>query len=186
MAARSSNPPCHFERWTQMSEDLVRYVLAANIFREAARRYYAFDLVPPFWAALIQQAQSGVITSIDRVKNELKKGNDDLAKWASGDFDSWFETTDQDDVVLCYGEVIRWAQSKGQFNEAAKAELAIADNADAWLVAFAKAKGHTVVTHEEFASDSKKKIPLPNLCKAFDIKYLKTFDMLRVLLVKFG
>ena len=29
----------------------VVYVLDANVFIEAARRYYAFDLVPRFWTA---------------------------------------------------------------------------------------------------------------------------------------
>lgn len=48
--------------------DLV-YVLDANVFIEAARRYYAFDLAPKFWDSLIEQVDCGVIESIDRVKN---------------------------------------------------------------------------------------------------------------------
>jgi len=30
------------------------YVLDANVFIEAARRYYAFDIAPKFWDTLIQ------------------------------------------------------------------------------------------------------------------------------------
>lgn len=50
------------------------YVLDANVFIEAAHRYYAFDLVPRFWDSLLHHAEDGVIGSIDRVKQELDRG----------------------------------------------------------------------------------------------------------------
>ncbi len=59
--------------------DNSTYVLDANVFIEAARRYYAFDLVPRFWESLIHHAAKGRIESIDRVKQELDKGKDEIA-----------------------------------------------------------------------------------------------------------
>jgi len=53
-----------------MSERPV-YVLDANVFIEAAQRYYAFDLAPGFWQALLDHAKDGRIQSIDRVSVEL-------------------------------------------------------------------------------------------------------------------
>ena len=46
------------------------YVLDANVFIEAARRYYAFDLAPKFWESLVLHAADGRIQSIDRIKKK--------------------------------------------------------------------------------------------------------------------
>ncbi len=34
------------------------YLLDANVFITASRRYYAFDLVPTFWSALVANAHT--------------------------------------------------------------------------------------------------------------------------------
>ncbi|HOB44367.1 MAG TPA: DUF4411 family protein [Bacillota bacterium] len=62
------------------------YVLDANVFIQAATQYYAFDRVPSFWEGLIWHADNGRVHSIDRVRDELKKGNDDLWSWAHDHF----------------------------------------------------------------------------------------------------
>lgn len=163
--------------------DSVSYVLDANVFIEAARRYYAFDLAPRFWQSLEECATSGRITSIDRVGDELAKGKDELADWAENSFADAFASTDSNDVTQFYAEIITWATDQVQFSDAAKADFA--QGADGWLVAFAKAKGYTVVTHEELAPDVKRKVPIPNVCNAFGIPYVNTFQMLRSLGVRF-
>lgn len=56
-----------------MTDDPV-YVLDANVFIQAARRYYAFDLAPAFWRALVDHASEGRVQSIDRVLRELERG----------------------------------------------------------------------------------------------------------------
>lgn len=62
------------------------YVLDANVFIEASRRYYAFDIAPSFWQILIDHAGKGQVLSIDHIKVELERGKDELAKWAKNDF----------------------------------------------------------------------------------------------------
>lgn len=59
------------------------YILDANAFIEAKRRYYAFDLCPGFWDALMWHQARDEVRSIDRVKKELERGGDDLTEWAS-------------------------------------------------------------------------------------------------------
>jgi predicted nucleic acid-binding protein len=161
------------------------YVLDANVFIEAARRYYAFDLRTKFWDILNQHAEIGVIESIDRVKKEeLDKEEDELAKWANGEFIHAFRSTDEKDVVESYGRVMTWAQEQSQYTDAAKAELA--NEPDGWLVAYAIARGRIVVTHEVLAPDAKSRVPIPNVCEAFGVKYVDTFKMLRELGVRFS
>lgn len=163
------------------------YVLDADVFMQAARTYCAFDLytkVPPFWDALVNQASKERLLSIDRVKEDIDRGNDALKDWANGQFHNWFAPTDQDDVLEAYRKVIAWVQNQKQFTDAAKAEFA--NVSDGWLVAYAMAKGYVVVTHERFNHDIKKRVPIPNVCQAFNIRYIDTFEMLRELGVKLG
>lgn len=75
------------------------YVLDANVFIEAARRYYAFDLRTRFWDILSEHGENGAIESIDRVKHELDKEADELPQWADGSFGHAFRSTDGEDVI---------------------------------------------------------------------------------------
>lgn len=158
------------------------YILDANVFIEAYQRYYAFDLVPSFWDALIKLAKADRIRSIDRVKQEINKGDDQLKRWVNNHFSEWFMSTDDSEVFNSYQQIINWAFNHNQFKDYAKKEFA--SIADSWLVAYAKTYNCVVVTHEQFNGDIKKKIPIPNVCEEFDIPYIDTFGMLRRLNVK--
>jgi hypothetical protein len=165
------------------------YILDTNVFIEAANRYYAFDIAPPFWDSLLQHADNGLIESIDWVKKELEKGKgkegeeDELAIWADGSFSHAFCSTDEEDVIESYGRIMSWVQSQPQYSDAAKADFA--KGADGWLVAYAVAKGRIVVTHEVPKVDIRRKVPIPNVCGPFNVRYVDTFVMLRELGVRF-
>jgi hypothetical protein len=77
-----------------------------------------------------------------------------------------------------------WVQAQNQFSPAAKADFA--NGADGWLVAYARAKGCVVVTQEVPAPDARRKVPIPNVCQAFDVPFVNTFEMLRALGVQFS
>jgi hypothetical protein len=161
------------------------YVLDANVFIEAARHYYAFDIAPKFWDSLIQYAANGVIESIDRILDpELNKGKDELAEWANSNFSHAFHSTNEHAVIESYGRVMTWVQDQSQYTDAAKAGFA--NEADGWLVAYAMAKGRIVVTHEVPAPDAKNRVPIPNVCVQFNVPYVDTFKMLRDLGVRFA
>jgi predicted nucleic acid-binding protein len=160
------------------------YVLDANVFIEAARRYYAFDLAPPFWESLVQHAANGRIYSIDRVKQELERGKDELATWATSQFNDAFASTDEETVTSSYTEVIGWVYAQGQFSDAAKVDFA--DGADGWIVAYARSKGYVIVTHEVLNPNIKIKVPIPNVCESLGVSYVDTFAMLRELGVRFS
>ncbi|MFA5416811.1 MAG: DUF4411 family protein [Methanoregula sp.] len=158
------------------------FLLDANVFIESAKRYYAFDIAPGYWVALIKYAGDGPVRSIDKVKDEINRGNDDLTKWVNRNFHVWFESTNQQDVLDAYSTVMTWAQSQSQFTADAKAEFA--RNADGWLIAYALAKGCVVVTDEQFNSEIKRRIKIPNACIGVGVPYMDTFDMLRDLGVR--
>ena len=166
-----------------MSDNTSKFVLDANAFIQAKRRFYPFEICPGYWAALKWHQQQGNLCSIDKVQLELQRGGDDLTAWVDSEFgEDSFAHTDDADVIDAYKEMLAWVIAQSQFNDPAKARYQ--EVADGWLAAFAKAKNFTVVTLEEFDPLIRKSVPLPNVCKAFDVEWITPYEMLRRLGVK--
>ncbi|HCO22926.1 MAG: hypothetical protein CME31_22880 [Gimesia sp.] len=76
------------------------YLLDSNIFMEASRTYYRFHIVPTFWDVIIDGHNDNTLYSIDKVKEEIKAGNDDLATWVSDTLpDEFFNSIVDMDVI---------------------------------------------------------------------------------------
>lgn len=162
---------------------MTNYLLDANIFIEANRRYYSFDICPGFWDLLLQFNKSSVVKSIDKVKKELVHGEDELCLWAKRGIPSnFFIRTDDEGTTGIFKKIMGWASSNN-FTSAAIAEFA--GVADGWLVAHAKFNNFVVVTHEVYKPAKQNKIPIPNICLEFGVKHIDTFEMIRALKAKF-
>lgn len=151
------------------------YLVDANVLIEAKNRYYAFDIAPGFWAWLDHAHERGTVFSIERVGEELRRGDDELAEWAKEHHD-FFYPIDQR-TVLIFPELSEWALSQN-FKPSALEEFS-ADAADYLLVAFAAAHECTVVTHETAGSGSRKRVKIPDACQALNVTWVNTFEMLR-------
>jgi hypothetical protein len=160
------------------------YVLDANVFIEAHKRYYAFDICPGYWAALIAQHKGGLVCSIDRVRDELLGLGDALSQWAQKLAGSFFDATGAPSIAGEFAGVMTWVYAQAQYTDAAKANFAA--GADGWLVAYARVQGLIIVTHEAANPAVKRKVPIPNVCDAFGVNWINTFDMLRGLGVTFN
>lgn len=164
--------------------DSVKYILDANVFIEAHRRYYSFDLCPGFWTSLVTLHKEERLLSIDHVKAELLSGEDELKDWAKDEApESFFASTDADAVIDAYREIIEWVYAQDQFIENSKDNFA--RGADGWLVAYAQAENGLLVTHEEKSDTGSRKVKIPNVCERFNVGYMNTFEMLKALNVKF-
>ncbi|OFQ07860.1 DUF4411 family protein [Rothia sp. HMSC036D11] len=160
-----------------MSSDTI-FLLDTNVLVEAHRRYYAHDIVPSYWRWLHNEiAQQGRIISILPVYKELIAGKDELAQWAK-EREKYFKPLTQESIGT-FREVADWAQNKEQYKQTAKNEfLSVADSS---IVAFAKAHDYTVVTLEQPAPESRKRILIPDACHAHGVKYCDPFEMMRYL-----
>ena len=112
---------------------------------------------------------------------EIKKGNDELKLWAESQFKDYFISTNTSEIISNYSKIVLWVENEEQYSERAKDEFFEADNADAWLLATALTKNLIVVTFEQFNPNIRKKIPIPNVCHAFNIQYCNLFNMLEIL-----
>ena len=155
------------------------YLLDANAFMEADRLYYACDIAPGFWAWLGNPALAGQVASIDAIREEITAGTGDLVDWARAQ-PSAFWLSDTEDVVGAMTEVAAWAIDADRgYRQAAVDEFL--GSADLKLIAHAMASGATVVTREQPAPDSKKKIKIPDVCQAFRVAWTDPFSTYRAL-----
>lgn len=160
----------------------TRFLLDANIFIEAQKRYYAMDLCPGFWERLLHFGTEKRIASIDKVQAEFTKGSA-LEKWSKETPPNFFLSTNDESTAQLYSDIMTGVHGNTHYKSSAVADFA--RGADGWLIAHAKVYQYVVVTHEVYNAEAKKKVPIPNVCEAFDVPYLNTFEMLRQLGVHF-
>ncbi|MEZ5943014.1 MAG: DUF4411 family protein [Planctomycetaceae bacterium] len=165
-----------------------KFLLDANAFIEPRDRYYAYDICPGYWTTLVSQHNEDRVCSLDRIRDELipKKQDDwdDIAHWIDEKVPTtFFKKTEDQAVIDLFGEMVQWVYSEPQYYDTAKSEFASV--ADGWIVAYAAINGLTVVTHEQYSPDAKKRVMIPNVCMEYDVKCVDTFAMLRTLGAKF-
>jgi hypothetical protein len=153
----------------------MAYLLDANVFIQAKNLQYGFDFCPAFWDWLLGENAGGRVFSIEKVGDELIGGSDELAGWADARGAGFFLPPDTR-VLPALSEVSNWVSGQGYESAAVNTFLQVADY---YLVAHAKAHGMTVVTHE-IASESVRKVKIPNVCIGLGIKFMTPYEMLRV------
>ncbi len=157
-----------------------KFLLDSNIFIQAHRMHYPFDIFPSFWNKLLELGNNGSILSIDKVKQELIGGQDKLCNWCQEAIDPNF-FVNSSDCLDKYQEIINWANNNSQFNSNAKAEFLKADLADPWLIAYALKNDCEIVTYEVSRPESKRNIKIPEPCNHFGVKYLNLIDLFKEL-----
>ena len=150
------------------------YLLDANIFIDAKNRAYGMDFCPAFWEWLSLKHLQGFLGSIDAVKDELLKGQDELATWVKTLPPSFFPKLPPSGVVAMKRITTHLA---GQHYSQDELEF-FCSGADVYLVAHAMTENHVIVTGEK-AAPGAKKIKIPNVCKDFGIRYCSIYDVIR-------
>lgn len=159
----------------------MAYLLDADTLIRAKNEYYAFDLCPGFWDWLDRQNAARNLFSVRAVKDELERGDDQLAEWAKERGTGFFLPVDER-VSGAMSAVSGWVQA-GDFREDAKRQFLA--GADPWLVAHALAHGHTVVTLEVHVEGERKAVKIPTVCRALNVSCIPTLKMLRTEHVRF-
>ena len=161
------------------------FIVDANFFIQSHRITYPLDIAKGFWEKVKKIAESGNIISIDKVKNEIFKNDDELKKWIEDNLPKeFFKPTDTPEVLSTYAQIANWANSKNTFYlPQATTEFLEYENADAWLVAYALSLNEEscIITQEKSEPNRKSKIKIPEVCNAFNIQYKNIIEMFREL-----
>lgn len=159
----------------------MEYVLDSNFFIEAHRNTYPLDVAEGFWRKLKELADSGVVVSIDKVKNELYDKNDDLEAWCRANLPQDF-FKDSSTVIPEYTTVVGWAPSRmPPYLQGALNDFMDAERADAFLIAYglASTANRTLVTQEVSSPNKVNVIKIPDCCNELGVRYLNTIEMFR-------
>lgn len=159
----------------------MKFLLDSNTFIQAKNSYYSMAICPGFWDWLLHSNTEHGVCSIDLVKKELDRGDDDLTKWAQNNSHIFLPVSDEKTQQI-FKEVADYVMSSG-FKEAVKNDFL--GGADPWLIAKAKATDTIIVTHEQYNEEAKRKIFIPNICQQFNVPYINTFEMLNTLKAQF-
>jgi hypothetical protein len=158
------------------------FLVDTNFFIQAHRMTYPLDVVPSFWNKVKQLADSNRIISIDKVKDEIYRNEDELKEWCQMQLkeEFWHDTSL---AMEEYSTLANWAvNQKGRYTENAIYEFLYSENADAFLIAYALTdkEKRIIVTYEK-AGKKKSIIKIPEVCSTFDISYVDPITMFREL-----
>lgn len=155
------------------------YLFDANVFISAARLYYAFDLAPGFWDWLSAQGDAGNVGSVPRVKAELIGSSDPLSEWATAQPEE-FWVDESTDTLASAGLLAMWTMSDGLlYTNAAKEEFLA--SADYMLIAECHASSMSLVTHEKSSPSSRRRVLIPDVCRAQQVQCEDPWQVLRAL-----
>ena len=154
----------------------MAYLLDANVFIQAKNLHYGFDFCPGFWEWLKDANTRGLVHSIEKVKDELEAGDDDLSRWAKDAAPSFFLPIAASDLNSM-GAVSAWTLAESRYEQSAR--TIFLSGADYYLIAVAHAQQHVIVTHEVSAPNSRTKIKIPDVCLGMGVKFMTPYTMLR-------
>jgi hypothetical protein len=152
----------------------MAYLLDADVFIQAKNLHYSFDFCPAFWDWLDAANAKHTAFSVEKVHDELLAGDDQLSVWARDRGADFFLPPDSA-ILPSLATLSGWASGASYDPAAVNTFLQVADY---YLIAYAHAHGLIVVSHE-VASDSRKKIKIPNACIALGVKVMSPYEMLR-------
>lgn len=158
------------------------YLLDANAYIQAKNLYYQMSFCPAYWAWLDQQFEHEALASVEPVYDELLKQNDKLSEWVKARKPQFLPVA-ADDVQAQFAEI---AQHVSDLDNK-KPELVsdFLDGADPWLIAMAAHSNAVVVTHEVLVPDDSRKVKIPNVCMAFGVDYVTSYDLLNQMNARF-
>lgn len=158
------------------------YLADSDVLISAKNHHYAFDIVPGFWQWKSQAHLDGQEFTVQRVVDEIMGGGDELAAWMD-EQPGTFKLKPGAVDATALRTVPEWAVA-AHYRQGAAAEFLGA--ADYFLVAQALSLGYTVVTAEQPAPDSQKKIKIPDACNAVSVPWMSLFQMLKAEGAKFN
>ena len=127
------------------------------------------DVWPTFWAKMVELINSRIIYSIDKVKEEINRGGDELTDWIHNNSPHGFFLTQDSEVLFKLADTIKWAQDNSE-HYTPSAISTYVNVADSYLVATAAAKNMTLVTFEKSNPQRRNRIMIPDACNAIGVR----------------
>lgn len=132
-----------------MSCSTKRFLVDTNSILTPYKTYYPFDFAERFWIQLYDKIASGDIIVMDIVRDELRRGEDELTEWINEVDESLILSGNNGQILLQYAEIINYINTARCYSDKALSDWSQASVADPWLIAAGKVYGYTIVTFEK-------------------------------------
>ena len=166
---------------------MPRFWLDADVLIQAKNDLYSFEIAPPFWSFLDEQAKLGKIRSSTKIYDEILKREaekDKLTLWVKNRKNSGMFVAPTKDVQKVYGQFADYTMET--YSQRRPKANAFLSGADGWIIAHAKCDGGIVVSHESRVDKSSMTPKIPNICTQFGVECIGLAEMLKRLNFKFG
>ena len=130
----------------------MEYLFDTNIFVES-KKNLPMDIWPTFWTKMTSLINSGNIHSIDKVKDEIDKGGDELTNWIHENAPRGFFLKQDASVMAKMAETIAWVQ-----------------NNPVGFSQTAAAKDMVLVTYEKSNPQRRNRVMIPDACNAIGVR----------------
>jgi Domain of unknown function (DUF4411) len=161
------------------------YLFDADVLIVAKNNYYNPEIVPAFWQWILEGHQLGYFYSIDKVSDELKRGNEeDFLHQFAIEHSDVFLPSNEIGCITEYAKLQTWANTiwthGKKSNKTSKATEAFASEtkADAFLVAYAKANGFIIVTNETSDMQCQTNVKIPDAANFCNVKTINLYRLL--------
>ena len=116
-------------------------ILDSSAFIEPKDAFYRFSFCPAYWDWILDANRKGAVFSVEKVRDELLAGTDDLGRWAAANSSSLFLWPDNS-MTSALTNIAQWVASR-EFTSAAINQYL--GSAHCFLAAHGLAYGFTVV-----------------------------------------
>ena len=148
----------------------ARYSIDTSALIDGWTGYYPPDVFPGMWEKLEELADQGILIASEEVLHELERKEDELHKWAKQrphmfvPFDEPVQKAVRE--ILCtHRNLLKQGKTRS--------------GADPFVIAVARTRQCTVVTGERPSGNPQNKPHIPDVCRAYSIRYLSLLDLLR-------
>jgi hypothetical protein len=169
------------------AKKVPRFWLDADVLIQSKNGLYSFEIAPPFWSFLDEQAEIGTIRSSTKIYDEIVKREDKgdkLSLWVKHRRTSGMFVEPQRSVQDVYRQIADYTIEKYSKRQPKVAEFL--SGGDGWIIAHAKTDKGTVVSHESRVDKSSMTPKIPNVCTAFDVPCIGLAALLTTLGFRFG
>ncbi len=154
------------------------HILDANVLITANRQYYPLDRVPEFWEWLVHMGAAGLLKMPREMVEEIREGNDDLAKWLSEEQLDALLLDEEADIAL-----VRVVTERGYADDLDDTETPRLGN-DPFLIAYAlRDPVNRCVVTTEVSKPTRQRANrhIPDVCMTLGVRCIHSFEMVRSL-----
>ena len=155
-----------------------RFIIDANIFITAYKVHYPIEVFPSFWDTLKVLAEGQQFISINAIKDELEKGNDELFQWIKDNLPKKFFQP-KDVAIDAYEEVVNFVDLRDNgfnWSEASIYNFYGVDEADPWIIAYAMQAGNCAIVTYEVSQPKSMKVKLPDVAAHFGVECISIVE----------